>query len=339
MRIALATCSNLPDWEVDDRPLVAALTARGVEVTEPVWDDPEVDWAGFDACLIRTTWDYMERPDEYLAWAQKVAAVTRLFNPPGAVRWNLDKRYLRDLEQRGIPTVPTVWLPRGSRPEIAETLAERGWRRAFLKPMVGATARETLRFEADGAGLARARAHLDRLLPAEGLMLQPYLSRVETEGERSAIFFQDDFEDASGRLTLSHAVVKRPVAGDYRVQDDFGATDAPVSLEPRELEVARAAAAQVAAPGLWPAEGSGDGDRLLYARVDLLRGDPDRNDPRRGDEPEVFVTELELVEPSLFFRHAPEAAKTLTEALLRRLRGGGRGDARTETSGQTSICV
>lgn len=324
-RLALATCSNLPDWEVDDRPLVAAFEARGVEVAEPVWDDPAVDWAGFDACLIRTTWDYMERPDEYLEWAERVATVTRLFNPPGAVRWNLHKRYLRDLEERGIPTVPTVWLPRGSTPEIAEILARRGWRRAFLKPMVGATARETLRFATDEAGLARAQAHLDRLLPQEGLMLQPYLSRVETEGERSAIFFDGTSAGTDGRLAFSHAVVKRPVPGDYRVQDDFGASDAPVALEPRELEVARAAVAQVAQSGLWASGAEGDGDRLLYGRVDLLRGDPQ----------EVFVTELELIEPSLFFRHAREAAPRLAEALLRRLH---RGDG-TETSGQTSICV
>ena len=318
--IALATCSNLPDWEVDDRPLVAALTARGVDVAEPVWDDPSVDWSLFDACLIRTTWDYMDRPHEYVAWAEEVADVTRLLNPPGAVRWNLHKRYLRDLEERGLPTVPTVWLPRGSTPEIGVLLAERGWRRAFLKPMVGATARETLPFEADGGGLARARAHLERLLPREGMMLQPYLPRVETEGERSAIFF----EDAAGGLTLSHAVVKRPVPGDYRVQDDFGATDAPVTLEPRELEVARAAAMQVAAPGLWSPAETEDGLRLLYARVDLLR----------GDGSEIFVSELELVEPSLFFRHAPEAAETLAEALLRRVHR----DARALQGRQNLAC-
>lgn len=325
MRIALATCSNLPDWEVDDRPLVTALERRGVEVAEPVWDDSAVDWSRFDACLIRTTWDYMERPDEYLAWAERVAAVTRLFNPPGAVRWNLHKRYLRDLEERRIPTVPTVWLPRGSRPEIADILAERGWRRAFLKPTVGATARETLRFDADREGVARAQAHADRLLPSEGLMLQPYLARVETEGERSAIFFQISSQDGSGRLALSHAVVKRPVPGDYRVQDDFGATDAPVTLEPRELEVARATAALVERAGLWNAGEPGDGDRLLYARVDLLRGDPQRDGESPDGETEVFVSELELVEPSLFFRHAPEAAEALTGALLRRLGVGGHG--------------
>lgn len=302
MEIALATCSNLPDWEVDDRPLVAALEERRVRVAQPAWDDPRIDWDAFDACLIRTTWDYMERQEAYAAWAEDVAAITPFFNPPGVVRWNTDKRYLQQLEAVGIAGAPTIWLPRGSRPDLAELLAARGWRQAFLKPWIGATARETLRFRADPTGLADAQAHLDRVLPREGLMLQPYLDKVETEGERSAIFFEDE----SGELAFSHAVVKRPVPGDYRVQDDFGASDEPVDLAEREMEIARGAVAAVHRPGLWPGDPD---DRLLYARVDLLRGDDD----------EVFVTELELVEPSLFFRHDPEAADRLADALLRRI--------------------
>lgn len=309
LHVALATCSDLPDWEVDDRPLVAALKARGAAVSQPAWDDPAVDWAGFDGCLIRTTWDYMERQSEYVDWAERVAAVTPLLNPPGVVRWNTDKTYLRDLERAGIPGIPTVWLPRraatGDPVDVAALLAERGWSRAFLKPVVGATARETLRFDADEEGIELAQAHVDRLLPRESLMLQPYLERVETDGERSAIFL----EDGTGRLALSHAVVKRPVAGDYRVQDDFGATDEPVTLEPQEAEVAQAAVARVERPGLWRGEPE---ERLLYARVDLLRGNA-------GHEGAVFVTELEVVEPSLFFRHAPDAAVVLAEGFVRRI--------------------
>jgi len=296
-RIALVSCFNLPDWEVDDRPLEAALRTRGADVHQPAWDDPGVDWSRFDVCLIRTTWDYMERLPEYLAWAEHVAEVSRLLNPLGVVRWNTHKSYLRQLAEAGIPIAPTVWLPRGSRADVAAIVAERGWQRAFLKPQVGATARETLPFDADPQGIARAQRHLDRLLPHEGMMVQPYLARVETEGERSAIFFDGAF---------SHAVVKVPVPGDYRVQDDFGASDAPVNFEPGERDLAEAVMARVQRPGLWP--GRPD-DRLLYGRVDLLRGNDD----------EVVVSELELVEPSLFFRHAPGAAEVLAEALLRRL--------------------
>ncbi|MHC4947389.1 MAG: ATP-grasp domain-containing protein [Planctomycetota bacterium] len=287
MRIALATCEHLPDWEVDDRPFHDALARRGVDARLAAWSDASVDWSAFDACLVRTTWDYQERRDEYLAWAERVAATTPLFNPLAVIRWNTHKWYLRDLETAGVPVIPTAWLPAGTTVDLAATLAERGWERGFLKPAVGATARETLPFDADDAGLARARAHLDRLLPREDLLLQPFLPRVGVEGELSAVFID-------GRL--SHAVRKVPAAGDYRVQDDWGATDEPATLDPAATQLVHDIIATV-------------GGGLLYARVDLLRDDA-------GD---LRLSELELVEPSLFFRHGPGAADRLADALCRRV--------------------
>jgi hypothetical protein len=293
MRLALATCRDLPDWEVDDRPLRQALRDRGALVAEPAWDDPGVDWSSFDACLIRTTWDYMERRDDYVAWAKRVSGATRLFNSAAVVEWNTHKSYLRALEDRGVAIVPTEWLPEGAPAAIGELVASRGWSRAVLKPVIGATARETLRFAADADGLRAAQDHADRLLPVEGLMLQPYLDRVETDGEVSAIFVDGE---------LTHGVRKVPVNGDYRVQDDFGARDFPYSFAGEERLAAEAvvAAAERALDLAAP---------LLYARADFLRGP-------RG---ELLLTELELVEPSLFFRHAPAAAGALAAGLLRRL--------------------
>jgi hypothetical protein len=286
MRIALATCSRLPDWERDDEALRAALRARGAEPVDAVWDDPSVAWGSFDACLIRTTWDYAERRDEFVAWSERVADATLLLHGPELVRWNTHKSYLRDLERRGVPIVPTIWIDRGERVDPASILAERGWARGFLKPVVGSTARETLPFEAGECGAARA--HLERMLAAESMMLQPYLSRVETEGECSIVFL-------GGEVT--HAVRKVPVPGDYRVQDDFGAADFPHVPTHVELRFARGAVESVGAP-------------LLYARVDTLR----------DDGGQLRLVELEIVEPLLFFRHAPHAAGRLAEALLDRVR-------------------
>jgi hypothetical protein len=287
MRVALATCSNLPDWEVDDRPLHEAFVARGIEIAQPVWDDPEVDWPCFDACLIRTTWDYMEKRDVFVAWAERVETRTRLFNAASIVRWNTHKTYLRDLASHGVAVAPTIWLEPGRPADANALLAERGWPRAFIKPMIGATARETLRFDTDARGIAAAQGHLDRLLPHEGVMIQPYLGRVETEGEISAIF-------VDGRFT--HGVRKVPVPGDYRVQDDFGAHDEPRSFAPAELDLARGILDLV------------EGD-LVYARADFLR----------DDDGALLLSELELVEPSLFFRHGPAAAGALAEAVCRRI--------------------
>jgi glutathione synthase/RimK-type ligase-like ATP-grasp enzyme len=288
VRVALATCANLPDWEVDDRPLFAALDARGVAWDRPVWDDPAVDWSAYDGVLVRTTWDYMERLDAYVAWADRVARVTRLHNPASVVRWNTRKTYLGALEALGVPIAPTVWL---TSPEpLAPILATRGWERGFLKPVVGATARETCRFVAED--LALAQAHADRVLQREALMLQPYLRSVEDDGELSVIVIDG---------VPSHAVRKIPVPGDYRVQDDFGAKDVRIDL-PDDL-------AALAAQALGAASLLLGGEPLLYGRVDALRGDDGR----------LVLNELELVEPSLFLRHAPEAADRLIAAWLDRL--------------------
>jgi glutathione synthase/RimK-type ligase-like ATP-grasp enzyme len=273
--LALATCASLPAWEVDDRPFHEALAARGIEARQVVWNDDAIAWAAFDAVLIRTTWDYQEKRDAFVAWAERLPVP--LHNPADVVRWNTHKSYLRDLEARGVPIVPTAWLARGTAPDIASVCKGRGWRRAFVKPCVGATARETLRFD---AGDPAAQRHVDRLLANEDLMLQPYLSRVETEGELSAIFIDGD---------LTHSVRKVPVSGDYRVQDDFGASDYAIDFP--DVALARRTIDAL-------------GRKLLYARADFLIADEG-----------LLLTELELVEPSLFFRHGRHAADRLALAL------------------------
>ena len=287
MRIALATCSNLPDWEVDDRPLHDALRQRDVDIAEPAWDDESVNWSDFDTVLIRTTWDYVDKIGAFVAWAQRVAQHTQLFNPPNIVHWNTNKTYLRELEEKGAPAIPTVWISPDDDADIASIMKERNWSRAFLKPVVGASASGTLRFTADETDAAQT--HLtDHLARDMTMMLQPYVATVETEGEYSGIYIDG---------ALAHGVQKVPVPGDYRVQDDYGASDKPWS--PADDE--RAVMDQI-----MRAAGAKD---LLYARVDLLR----------NDIGELMLTELELVEPSLFFRHGPNTPDLLADALLQRL--------------------
>ena len=221
MRIALATCNTLPDWEVDDQPLHEALEQRRVRIDRPAWDDFSYDWSAVDACLIRTTWDYTTRVDDFIAWADRIARETLLFNPPDVIRWNVHKTYLRDLEAKGVPVIPTIWCEPGAGTAGAslDALADAGWSRAFIKPAVGATAAGTMRFDVNELDRPAARRHLDALHAAgQTALIQPYLDAVETEGEVSAIFID-------GRI--SHGVRKIPVPGDYRVQDDYGATDEP----------------------------------------------------------------------------------------------------------------
>jgi hypothetical protein len=300
MRIAVVTCRTLSVHERDDLPLLAALRERGVHVEQPIWDDAAVDWPSFDAVLIRSTWDYPERRTQFVAWAERVESCTKLFNPARLVAWNTHKQYLRELERYGVPLAETVWFAAGLEHDLVAAVRALGISRGFLKPLVGANARNTLRFDVDNPEeLALAQAHLSRLTVDMDMMLQPYLESVEREGELSAIYFEG---------VLSHAVRKVPVAGDYRVQDDWGAHDEPMTLEHQALAVCEQTLAGMAA--CFEQRGWGPALPLLYARVDLLRETGGR----------WVLNELEVVEPSLFFRHGPEAAQVLASALLRRLR-------------------
>ncbi len=298
MRIALVTCHPFPDGVVDDeKPLRDALGILGADVAEPPWD-ADVDWSGFDAVLLRTPWDYQARPDEFMQWCERVGQVTRLVHDANIVRWNLDKRYLAELAGRGVPIADTIWLDvdfldrfpsRQDRIDaLRETMEARGWTRGFLKPVVGANALLTLRFDTTDAGLAAAADHLAS--HPRAFMFQPYLERVETEGECSLIWID-------GRW--SHGVRKVPATGDFRVQEDWGAKDHVWEADAPAKKVAQRALDVVSRKGF----------DLLYARVDLL-------ETGAGT---YVVNELELVEPALFMRHRPLVGEWLARGLLRRL--------------------
>jgi hypothetical protein len=291
MRVALAGCRQVGTWgiggegdrpwERDDRALVEAFVARGAEVATPAWDDPAVDWSRFDVVLLRSTWDYHHHRDRFLAWIDAAARVTRVVHPPELVRWNTHKSYLRDLP---VPQPSTTWVRDAE--ALPDALRALGASRAFLKPAVGATAEGTLRFDVDADGVSAAVAHARAWLSrVDELLLQPYLPAVETRGERSAIVI-------AGAVT--HWVRKVPVPGDYRVQDDYGASDAP-----HVPSAAEEALVTAVLPHLPPG--------AVYGRVDWILDD--------GGAP--LLVELELVEPCLFFRHGRHAAEALADAVLR----------------------
>lgn len=284
MKLAIASCLELPSWEKDDAVFHDALDSQGISYQVLPWEDETCPWEEFDACLIRTTWNYQNDLPRYLKWAEATSKKTRLLNPFSIVQWNSHKRYLDDLEKWGTPVLPTSWLARGETYEISDLIA--GWdaERAFIKPAIGATARETLRFDTRApADLDRAQQHLDRLLRQEDLMIQPYYQSVEKTGEISLLFF-------GGRF--SHSVRKVPVPGDYRVQDDFGASDEPFHPEPEFIELGETILSYLP-------------EQVLYARIDFLTAD---DGTRR-------VNELELIEPSLFFRHSKEAPNTFAKVI------------------------
>jgi glutathione synthase/RimK-type ligase-like ATP-grasp enzyme len=283
-RIAIATCNGYDDLKVDDELLRAALAARGAEAERVVWDDPETEWGGYDLCLLRSTWDYHEKHGEFLAWARRVAAETRLANPADLVAWNSDKAYLRELAEAGVPVVPTVWVERGEEIDAEAVLAERGWEEAVIKPAVDLGAKNLHRVR---AGAGEAEGALAAVLARGAAMLQSFLPSLEAEGELSLIYLDGE---------LSHAVRKRPAPGDFRVQSIWGGTMAPAEPTARDKEIGALALSQLAEPP-------------LYARVDLVTG-LDGN-PR--------LIELELIEPNLYLVTHPTAAEALAAAALLRI--------------------
>lgn len=278
MRVALVTCAEPPEPDPDEGPLLAALRAAGVDAELAAWDEPAVRWGGFDAAVLRSCWNYHLDPDAFLAWLARAERETRIANPPAVVRANLHKRYLLDLERRGIPIVPTELFGRGARPDLGGVLARRGWRDVVVKPCVSAASWRTRRFARAELGLARA--FLEELAADRDAMVQPYLSSVERGGERSLVWI-------AGRWT--HAIEKSP-------RFDGGAESVSQAREPRpqELELARRV--------LGPVERG-----LSYARLDLIE----------GDDGLPLVSELELIEPSLFLVQHPPALGRLVEAIRR----------------------
>jgi len=300
LRIALVTADAARDLDEDLPPLVEALRNTGAEVEVPSWDDPVVDWSGFDAALLRSTWDYVDRIEEFLAWCERCASQTRLFNPPPVVRWNTDKHYLIDLARADVPVVPTLFVEPGEDAGAALTAflsgAAAGLRTGrpqsfdefVVKPAIGAGSRDAARYLR--ADVAAAEEHVQRLVDAgRSVMLQPYLGRVDHAGETALLYLGDGY---------SHAIRKGPLlrAGAQMVDGLF----APEDIRPREPEAAElavAAAAYAAIPF----------DPPLYARIDLLQ----------DEEGAPLVLELELTEPSLFLAHAPGAARRFAVHVLR----------------------
>jgi len=266
MDVALARCAILPESDPDEALLLCALREGGATADALGWDDPAADFSQAKATILRATWNYPDRPDDFIVWCERVAAVSRLWNPLPAVKWNLHKRYLLELEQAGIPVVPTRHVSRGDPVALSDILGERGWSDVVIKPAISCASRKTIR--ANRSDLSRGEAHLDALVAEGDALVQPYQPSVDGDGERSIIWIDGE---------LTHAVRKSP-----RLSDGHESVTGALPIRPAEAELARRAVAAAPQP-------------LLYARVDMAADEHGR--PR--------IMELELIEPSLFLAQSP----------------------------------
>jgi hypothetical protein len=273
----------LPEPDPDQETLLGALREAGLAAAMLAWDDPGAPRPGaFDLCVLRSCWNYFRAPEAFLAWCAEADRTSRLLNPLSVVRWNLHKRYLLELEAAGVPVVPTVFLERGAPADLPALLGERGWDDVVVKPAVSAASFRTRRFRPGEA--AAGQELLAALLTERDALVQPYLPSAELSGERALVWIDGE---------LGHAVRKSP-----RLAGDDERVSAAVAIAPAEREVAeRAMAAGRARVGL----------PFLYGRVDLL-----------SDEAGTLrVSELELIEPSLFLVQSPPALERLVRAIVR----------------------
>ena len=293
MRVAVLRCERLPrfvTWEIpdveslfdDDRRLLGAFAERGVDAEPIAWSDAAADWDAYDAVVLRSTWDYIDRLPQFL---EVVDAIERssatLLNPERAVRWNADKHYLDDLDRMGVPIVPLVRGTPAAGARLGAEIAGTGWDELVLKPAVGVGGSGVVRTTA-----ATLQSALDALPPETEVMVQPFAAAILDEGELSFIFIGG---------SLSHVLRKRPATGDFRAHGIYGG-----SVELTDAIDPDAAAVQSMLARL-PYD-------LHYARVDVVRVDG-----------RLTVLELELIEPMLYFGLAPGSAERFADATLTRI--------------------
>ena len=275
-RVALVTCLELPEPDPDRELLLDACEAEGLEPEYSAWDDPSVAWSSYDLAVVRSSWDYYVRPGAFQDWIERAGAATRLWNPPVLMLANVHKSYLVKLEQEGVPVTPTRMVDRNVPTSVSDVLTETGWNRFVVKPAISASSFKTRLFSADQ--LPEAQSHLEDVLTDRDAIVQKYMPLASEGGELALIHIDGEF---------SHAVVKNP-----RFHADDECVSNAIQPPDEALAVARLTLSKVESS--W-----------LYARVDLMR----------SEEGGWVLSELEMIEPSLYFLQYPPALRKFARAV------------------------
>ena len=269
---------SLHGYVSDDKEAIPPLNDLGWSVDEVSWRDTSVDFSRYHLVVIRTTWDYHQDPDAFLAALQRIEQTGILLaNESSLIRWNLSKSYLKDLQERGIPVVPTHWVNGLNPANLSDAFSAFGTPSLVAKPLIGANASDTM--------IVTSTNKLDALtlFKHRNCLLQPFLHSIQTEGEYSLFYFKGQF---------SHAILKVPRSGDFRVQEEHGGAISAFNPGPELRQAGDYVFQQI--------EGA-----TLYARVDLVRGP--NND--------FLVMELELIEPSMYLRMDEQAPARFAKAI------------------------
>jgi hypothetical protein len=287
MEVALITCSEWPRLSDSDRCLQSALAARGIEAGPLAWNDPTVDWSRPLVSVIRSTWDFYSQHAAFLEWTQCVSRMHTLWNPCPLVQWSSHKGYLRDLEEQGMPIVPTLWLSRGASANLEQLMQERNWSEVVIKPAVSGYAYGTILVKEEEVA-TDGQLYLDHMLSIHDMLIQPFFPTVLSSGERSLIFIDGE---------VTHAVLRPPVRAVSR--DRSSCRDA-VDLPTEKLIVPREEELQLAHRIIDKLS-----SRVLFARIDLV-------DDVDG---QLRLMEVELIDPRLWLEWVPKAVERFANAI------------------------
>ncbi len=269
----------------EDQLVKDALDNHGLKTLRISWDDAFFDWSSTKYILFRSTWDYFDRFLEFSKWLSKVSKITTLLNSEAIIRWNIDKHYLLDLQKKGVHITKTHFIETGTNTTLKKLHLNLGWKETVLKPCISGTARHTYKLNYNN--LEEHEVIFKELIAKEAMMLQPFQYNIVNKGEISMMVF-------NGKYT--HAVLKTAKKGDFRVQDDFGGS---VKIYTPNLEEVKFAENTVKACKELP----------IYARVDIFT----------DNEGQIALSELELIEPELWFRFFPQAATVLANTINKKL--------------------
>jgi glutathione synthase/RimK-type ligase-like ATP-grasp enzyme len=281
MKIALLTCSKLPDLTPQDQLLIPELAKHDITATAVIWDDATINWENFDYLVFRNTWDYFEKETEFNHWLDKIEHLgIKTLNPIAVIKKNKHKFYLREMEQQGIKILPTVFIDKTTDLTIKELMPSQ-WQKAVLKPAFSAGSYLTEVFET--AEIEKINTQYKTIASEKELLLQQFMPEIQTVGETSLIFFNKKF---------SHAVNKKPVPGDFRIQVQFGGIYRLV--HPDAQLIAEAQKIVDTFTG-----------KLLYARVDGIVIDN-----------KLHLMEVECIEPDLYFNLSAGSLERFVNAIV-----------------------
>jgi glutathione synthase/RimK-type ligase-like ATP-grasp enzyme len=281
MKIALLTCEKLPELTAADQLLIPELAKHDIVAKPVIWSDKTVNWSDYDYLIFRNTWDYFEKETEFNLWLDQIEKLgIKTLNPIGIIKQNKHKFYLREMEQQEISILPTVFIDKTNSLNLAELIPSH-WKKAVIKPAFSAGSYLTEVFEV--CDIQKINSDYINIAEEKELLLQEFMPEIQMEGETSFIFFNKKF---------SHAVNKKPVDGDFRVQSQFGGEYTLVQPNPDLIEKAQKIV------NTFP-------ENLLYARVDGIIIDT-----------ELYLMEIECIEPDLYFDIAPSALERFVSSIV-----------------------